>query len=403
MFPIHNNLASSIRNSMIAISGVARANGGLIKQISGSITAETPRLEKELDKSVVVVGQGAYELGIDPCESVTFALSWDNLADELSLVLVTPTGVIITRDLHPDNVEVISSPNHPYLGLRVNQPIAGTWHISVGPVKNLADKIAYFELFVFGENHHLSGGIIATKRFYDPGDIIPLQFQCYYDMPITGLTVMGQFKRPDGSDGSPIEFRDDEKKDPRAGRPGNGLYSGMLSDTLTPGTYAITITADNSEGKATYTGPSNAASQIPSFQRDFLITLVIGEQPIRRVGAEPSNGYPGSKLQTIVKGNLTHFKQSLTSLDFGAGIAVKDVQVKDDLTALVTLSVGRAATLGPRTITATTGKEIVKTEEGFQVVRRKWVWSEKLLIRLLLILIGLLIILLMIMIRLLLQ
>jgi hypothetical protein len=367
--PSQGNAASNIRNRMIAISGVARANGGLIKQFSGSITTETPRVKKALPISVVVSGQGVYEVGIDPCESVTFDLSWENSADELSFALVTPAGDIITPDSHPANVEVISSPKRPYLGLRVNQPVAGTWKIAVRPIK-LADITAYFQLFVFGENQRISGGITSPKRFYDIGDIIPLQFQSYYGPPITGLKVSAQFARPDGSAGLPIEFRDDEKKDLRAGRPGNGIYTGSLRDTLIPGLYTIVATADNSEGKATYTEPVDNFPQIPAFRRDYMITLAVGQQPVQRIATEPSNGYPGGKLQTTIKGNLTHFKQGFTSFDFGEGISVEGVQIKDHLTAFVTVSIGRAATIGTRAVTATTDKEVVKTEEGFQVVRR---------------------------------
>jgi len=353
---------------MIAISGVARANGGLLKQISGSITTETPRQKKAVPIDVVVSGQGVYEVGVDPCESVTFALSWENSADELSLALVTPAGDIITPASRPDTVELISSPNRPYLGLRVNQPIAGTWKIVVMPII-LADSIAYFQLFVLGENQRISGGITSPKRFYDPGDTIPLQFQCYYGPPITGVAVSGVARRRDESDGVSIEFRDDEKKDLRAGRPGNGIYTGSLQDTLIPGVYTIIVTADNSEAKATYTELSDRFPPIPAFRREFMISLVVGEESVQRVETEPNNGYPGGRIQTTIKGNLTHFMQGLTSFDFGEGISVQDVQIKDNQTALVKVSIGTAATIGPRTVTAITDKEVVKTEEGFQVVR----------------------------------
>jgi hypothetical protein len=369
MLPFHSNAASTIRNSMIAISGSARATGGLIKQISGSISTDTPGGKQATLTSVGVSGQSIYEVDIDPCESVTFALSWENSADELSLALATPAGKIITPDSHPGNVELISSPKRPYLGLRVNNPEAGEWRIAA-TAKELTGQIAYFQLIVLGENQRISGGITSPKRFYDLGDIIPLQFQLNYGPPIRGMKVSGIAKPRSGGEEIPIEFRDDEKKDPRAGRPGNGIYTGSLSDTPKPTTYTIIVTADNSEAKATYTEPANNFPSIPAFQREFMISLVVGEEPVQRIETDPNNGYPGGKHQTTINGNLTQFQQDRTSFDFGEGISVEDVQIKDHLTAVVTVSISRAATIGPRAVTATTDKEVVKAEEGFQVVCR---------------------------------
>jgi len=388
---------------MILISGIARANGGLIKLISGSVTAERPRIEQAVPPTALAV-QAIYRdsVEVDSCERVLFALSGDNGANELTFALETPAGDIISPDSHPGNVEVISSPNLPYLGLRIHNPPPGLWNIAVAPVK-LADIIATFQFIVTAENLRFSGGLTSTKQSYNPGEIIRLQLQINHLTAITGYEVSGIAIHRNGTTKIAIEFRDDEQKDPRAGRPGNGIFTGSLPGDLESGVYMIEVTADNMAKKATYAEPADNFPEIPAFLHKFIHSVVMGEEPIQRLTTEPSEGYPGGNTQTTVTGNFTHFQPIKSAFDFGAGITVNDVQIKDRLTALVTLSIGRAAPLGPRTITATTGKEIVKTEEGFQVVRYKWVWSDNCIIRLLIFIIILLIIVLLIMAILLLQ
>jgi hypothetical protein len=384
------NLASKIRNTLIEVSGIARANGSLILSKVGSIAIEPAMVPVLIDP-----GSGM----------VTFALSWEipleepdapRLSLELDAQKVSNSG----------NVRLIQYRDRPYMGFQVENPAPGNWNLTVSSVDKQHTEVK-FRLFVFNQNPRITGGFILSRQAHKPGDTVIVRFQCCFDRPLTNLAVIGTVTPP-GGENITIEFT--EGKNPGDGRLGNGLYSSSLQNTSIPGIYTIKILAISDDANVKYAdldGPPGGKKYdydpIPSFRREFTTTIVIGEPLVRRVDVEPNGGYPGQKLQVKLKGNLTNFMPASTTFDFGEGINVSDIKVENYLTASATITIDRTATLGSRSITATTAKEIVKTVEGFQVVRRKWVWSEKLLIRLLWFLIGLLIILLLIMTRFFLQ
>lgn len=352
---------------MIEISGIARSNGGRINSISGSINSEVQNVETNIEPY---------------SEMATFALSWESPKDVLILELESPDGEIITLSSDSGNIRPIYT-DRPYMGFQIDQPMSGVWKLIVKPDR--VKEIAFFHLFVFSQNPRIGGGIISPRQIHRPGDIIPLQFQCYFDRPITGLMVAGEVILPGGRDVVTIEFNDDEKKDPRAGVAGNGLYSGSLQNTLTPGMYPVKVVAE-SDGKTTTYAKSHVPSgeennydydPIPKFRREFTKTLSVGEEPVRRVEVEPNSGYPGQKLQATLKGSLTHFKQGYTSLDFGEWISTDEIKILNKQTAEVLLNIDKTAPLGPRAVTVTTDiyKESIINEEGFNIKRRKRKWS----------------------------
>ncbi len=385
---LQNSFGSKVRNHMIEISGIARAKGGLVLSMPGSIISEIQ----------------THEVYIEPYSDIaTFALSWQNSKDLLALEVERPDGEIITISSTSDKVRPIYT-NRPYIGFQIEQPISGLWKVIVKPER--VEEVAYFHLFVFSQNPRISGGIISSSQFCNPSDAIPVQFQAYFDRPITGLKVNGRVTLPDGNQVVTIDFSDDEKKDPKAGIAGNGLYSSSLPSTFAPGMYTIQVVAE-SDGSATTYAKSDVPpgkeksydyDPIPAFRREYTMTVSVGEKPRRSVEVGPKRGYPGQKLKVTVNGNLTHFKPDHTSLDFGDGITISDIKVIDDLTASAMLIIDKKATLGYRYIMATTDlyREVVKFDEGFQVVPRKWVWSDKWIIRLLILIIILLLILLLI-------
>lgn len=385
---LQNGLVSKIRNHMIEISGIARAKGGLVLSMPGSIISEIQTHEVYIE---------SYS------EMVTFALNWQNFKDLLVLEVETPDGEIITISSTSDKVRPIYT-NRPYIGFQIEQPIPGLWKVIVKPER--VEEVAYFHLFVFSQNPRIGGGIISSSQFCNPGDPILVQFQAYFDRPITGLKVNGRVTLPGSNEVVTIDFSDDEKKDPKAGIAGNGLYSSSLQSTFAPGMYTIQVVAESDGSTTTYAKPdvppgkekSYDYDPIPAFRREYTMTISVGEKPRRSVDVGPKRGHPGQKLKVTVNGNLTHFKPGHTSLDFGDGITISDIRVIDDLTASAMLIIDKKATLGYRYIMATTDlyREVVKFDEGFQVVRRKWVWSDKWIIRLLILIIILLLILLLI-------
>jgi hypothetical protein len=86
------------------------------------------------------------------------------------------------------------------------------------------------------------------------------------------------------------------------------------------------------------------------------------------VHASPASGSPGqANLNVLVTGAMTHFKPGTTSVAFGAGLTVNAVTVHNPNQATANVTIAPAATLGARTITATTGTEVVTLADGFAV------------------------------------
>lgn len=388
-----NSPVSRIRDYMIEISGISRANGGII----ASIPLQT---ESEVHIEEVIVEQYS--------EVLTIALSWENPKDVLILELESPQGEIIT----------ISSPSKarpiyregPYMGFQIEQPVAGIWK-SIVRLEQAA-RPAAFQLFVFSQNPRIGGGIIAPWQDYRLGDTIPLQFQCYFDRPISGLQVTGTLILPNGESPT-IAFSDDLRKDPRAGRAGNGLYSAELQNAYLPGTYTLKVVAESDGVMAVYANanlpPGDEQTYdydtIPAFRREFTWTFTVGESADRSVEVKPNQADRGSTVRATVTGSFTHFRDGYTSFDFGEGIQIIDTRVVDDLTALLTLRIDAAATLGHRNVSVSTEglQETVDEAGGFEVVRRSASGSRDSIIRLLILLIILLTILLLIAIFLLVQ
>lgn len=85
----------------------------------------------------------------------------------------------------------------------------------------------------------------------------------------------------------------------------------------------------------------------------------------------PNTGVAGAKgLLVTLTGNLTHFAQGTTIVNFGPGITVSSLIVASPTSATATLNIDRSAVAGPRTITLTTGAEVVTLVDGFSVVPR---------------------------------
>jgi hypothetical protein len=382
-----------IRDHMIEIAGIARANGGLVASIPGQTSAEVQIQEVTVEEY---------------SEVLTIALSWENPEDVLVLELESPNGERITLS-SPARARPLYREG-PYMGFQIDQPVPGVWKLIVRLER--ATKATSFRLLVFSQNSRIGGGVYSPWSSYRLGDPVLLQFQCYFDRPIKDILVAAILTQPDGKQRL-IPFYDDERKDARAGHPGNGLYSAVLEETFVPGTYDVRVVAENSTGTATYAEthgpdedePHDPYDPIPAFRREITWTFTVGESPVRSVEVKPNQGDPGNTVPVTIHGDITHFRERDTTYDFGEGIRVSDVQVIDDLTALATLNIDGAATPGFRNVIVSTDSFQEKVEEagGFEVVRRNRSWSKNCILWLLVFLVILLTILLLIAILLLVQ
>jgi hypothetical protein len=83
--------------------------------------------------------------------------------------------------------------------------------------------------------------------------------------------------------------------------------------------------------------------------------------------ARPASGAPGQTgLNVLVTGAFTHFDED-TTVALGAGITVNSVIVHNPNQATANVTIAPGAALGTRTITVTTGSEVVTLADGFAV------------------------------------
>jgi hypothetical protein len=74
----------------------------------------------------------------------------------------------------------------------------------------------------------------------------------------------------------------------------------------------------------------------------------------------PVSGQQGQTLQNVqILGQFTHFQQGVTTVTFGQGITVSNLQITGPTSATATLAIDSLAATGMRTATATTGAEVV--------------------------------------------
>jgi probable HAF family extracellular repeat protein len=81
----------------------------------------------------------------------------------------------------------------------------------------------------------------------------------------------------------------------------------------------------------------------------------------------PSSGQQGQSQAVVVTGLNTHFVQGTSAANFGTGTTVNTVSVTDATHLTAQITIDSAATLGTRTVTVTTGAEVVSLTNGFTV------------------------------------
>jgi pimeloyl-ACP methyl ester carboxylesterase len=82
----------------------------------------------------------------------------------------------------------------------------------------------------------------------------------------------------------------------------------------------------------------------------------------------PSTALQGqANLPVTITGQFTHFDMTSSHVSFGAGITVDRMRVSNATTLIANIRVDGNATLGGRTVTVTTGSEVVSLANGFTV------------------------------------
>jgi hypothetical protein len=263
-----------IRTVLQEISGIARDNGGVVTSRPEQLSETGP-----VERSVVI------ESG---SELATFGVTWKDREGLVLLELVSPDGETIAVNAVPGNVRQIFG-KRPYMAFQVERPTPGEWKVGLRPERE-GDLESQF--FVFSQQPRIDGALWAPQRRYRPGDVVPLFLQVYFDQPITGVSVSGIARLPDGKV-APRRFDDRGDRSFGDAVADDGLFSALFDETHgNPGTYSFEVVVESDGVSATYPehgelllpDESFDRDPIPAFRRDLKMALVIGEEPIEEIG-----------------------------------------------------------------------------------------------------------------------
>jgi hypothetical protein len=148
--------------------------------------------------------------------------------------------------------------------------------------------------------------------------------------------------------------------------------SGTCSALFVQG-ISITLTANPPSG-ATVTWGGDCASagtsltDVLTLTADTNCTATFTSAPVITL-VNPNSGTQGQTgLNVAITGQSTHFAAGTSAVSFGAGITVGTVTVTDATHLTAQISIDASAALGGRTVTVTTGAEVVSLANGFTVV-----------------------------------
>jgi len=167
-------------------------------------------------------------------------------------------------------------------------------------------------------------------------------------------------------------------------QPASATINGTITDDGLPIGGAVTASWSKMSGPGTVVfSPSNAAVTSASFSAPgvYMLRLTGSDSHLSafddvqitvNAGAvitsvSPATGTQGQTLAVTIQGQATTFQQGVTQVSFGAGITVGNIVVAGptSLTAQITIAVSAAP--GSRTVTVTTGAQVVTLSNGFSV------------------------------------
>src|SRR5439155_541025 len=109
----------------------------------------------------------------------------------------------------------------------------------------------------------------------------------------------------------------------------------------------------------------NYANQLGHGRIDVLNAVVAAGTPVIST-ISPNTGKQGEDLQISITGQSTHFVQGTTQVSVD-GATVQSVTVSNATSLTAQLTIAATAVLGSRTLTLTTGSEVVTLNNAFTV------------------------------------
>ncbi len=132
--------------------------------------------------------------------------------------------------------------------------------------------------------------------------------------------------------------------------------------SATQATANVTIAGDAALGARTVT--VRTGGEVVSLAGGFTVTAGVPALTL----VSPSGARRGqTDLIVSLTGQVTHFVQGTTAATFGAGMTVNSTTVQSATQATASVTIAGDAALGPRTVTVTTGGEVVVLTSGFVV------------------------------------
>jgi hypothetical protein len=124
------------------------------------------------------------------------------------------------------------------------------------------------------------------------------------------------------------------------------------------------ISVDSTAATGSRTVTATTGGEVVSLANGFAI---VAGTPVL-LSAAPNSGVQGQVNAAVtLTGEFTHWVQGTTTVSFGAGITVSNVNVTSPTVLAAQITIDAAAALGFRTISVTTGAEIVNLTNGFSV------------------------------------
>jgi len=144
---------------------------------------------------------------------------------------------------------------------------------------------------------------------------------------------------------------------------GTGITVNSLTVTsATAATANITIAAGATLGNRNVS--VTTGSEVVTLTNGFTVT---NGSPLL-VTVNPNTGQQGqANFSVALTGQYTNFSQTSSQVSFGAGVTVNSATVASATGLTAIISVAPGAVVGPRTVTVTTGAEVVSLANGFTV------------------------------------
>ncbi|MBJ7331218.1 MAG: VWA domain-containing protein [Solirubrobacteraceae bacterium] len=262
--------AKAICDELARISALARNNGALVTAQSAALVEGEQRIERRIE-----IEEGS--------DVATFLVNWHNADSPLLLTLHSPDGETISTDTASPHVTGIVG-EFPYTAVLVERPVPGVWVAEITGDAATGNPDAL--VMAFSEHPRIGGFAAVAPGSYQPGDVIPVRVQTYYDGPVTDLRVSGAVRRPDG-ELAPLRFNDEESAASGDDVARDGVYSALCDETHgTEGTYTFDIAIEATPASTPARGGEPLlddehyiARSIPPFRRRLTTAVVVGTEP----------------------------------------------------------------------------------------------------------------------------